>query len=86
MNELMAYTTATATWAPTHVCDLHHSSWHCQIPDPLIQARDQTHILMYTSWIHFHCATGELPLASFCCQIVYCAVYHMDRHLSCFHF
>ena len=25
--QLLAYTTATATQDPTHVCDLHHSSW-----------------------------------------------------------
>ena len=28
---------------PSHVVDLHHSSWQCQIPNPLIEARDQTH-------------------------------------------
>ena len=35
-----AYTTATATWDPSHVYDLHHSSQQCQIPDPLNEARD----------------------------------------------
>ena len=29
--QLPAYTTATATLAPSRVCDLHHSSWQ---PDP----------------------------------------------------
>ena len=29
------YAAATATWDPSHVCDLHHSSWQHQIPDPL---------------------------------------------------
>ena len=28
------------------VCDLHHSSQQCQIPTPLREAREQTHILM----------------------------------------
>ena len=31
---LLAYTTATATQDLSHVCDLHHSSQQCQIPDP----------------------------------------------------
>ena len=25
---------------PSHICDLHHSSRQCQIPDPLSEARD----------------------------------------------
>ena len=29
-----AYTTAIATRDPNLVCDLHHSSWQCRIPDP----------------------------------------------------
>ena len=29
--QLPAYTTATATWDMSHVCDLHHSSWQHQI-------------------------------------------------------
>ena len=52
---------ATASWDLSHICDLHHSSWQCQIPDPLSKARDQTCILMDTSWIHFHCAMTGIP-------------------------
>ena len=53
-----ATVTAIATWDPSlHICDLHHSSQHplrhCWIPDPLSEAKDQTCILMDTSWIHF---------------------------------
>ena len=44
--QLPAYTTATATWDPSHVFDLHHSSWQCQILSPLSKARDTTCILM----------------------------------------
>ena len=29
--QLPAYTTATATWDPSHICNLYHSSWQCQI-------------------------------------------------------
>ena len=36
------------------VCDLHHSAWQCQIFNPLIKTRDQTHILMDPSRIGFH--------------------------------
>ena len=43
-----------ATRDLSHVHDLYHSSWQCQIPDPLSEARDQTRILMDTSQIHFH--------------------------------
>ena len=47
--QLLACTTATATWDPSRVCKLHHSSHQCQILNPLSEARDQTHILMNTS-------------------------------------
>jgi len=32
--------TATAMPDPSHICDLHHSSWQCQILNPLSKARD----------------------------------------------
>uniref|UniRef100_A0A8D0Q2C6 Uncharacterized protein n=1 Tax=Sus scrofa TaxID=9823 RepID=A0A8D0Q2C6_PIG len=34
-----------------HICDLHHSSWQCQILNPLRKARDQSHNLMVPSQI-----------------------------------
>ena len=57
----LAYTIAIATWDLSLLCDLHHSSWKCWIPDPLREARDQTRILMDTSRIRFCCATMETP-------------------------
>ena len=45
------YTTATATWDPSCVCDLYHSSQQYKIIYPLSEARDQTRILMDTSKI-----------------------------------
>ena len=52
--QLLAYTAATAMSDPSCVFDLHHSSQQCQILNPLSEARDGTHILMDTSWVHFH--------------------------------
>ena len=56
--QLPACTTVTETWDPSHICNPHHSSWHCQVPNPLSKARARTCILMDTS------ATSqrELPL------------------------
>ena len=59
--QLPACTTGTATPDPSSVCDLHHSSRQCQIPDPLSEASHRTHGLMDTIRIHFHCATRGTP-------------------------
>ena len=50
--QLQVYTTATATGDPYRVCDLHYSSWQCQILNQLSKAWDRTHILLHTSWVH----------------------------------
>lgn len=42
----VAYTTATAMPDLSHVCNLHYSSWQCQILNPLSEAKDQTCILV----------------------------------------
>ena len=47
----LAYTTATAMWDLSHVCDLHHSSWQLWILNPLSEARDQTRVLMDASQV-----------------------------------
>ena len=49
--QLPAYATVTATPDPSHVYNLHHSSWQHWILNPLSDARDQTHIFMDTSRI-----------------------------------
>ena len=55
--QLPGYTTVTAMQDPSHICDLHHSSRNRQILNPLGEARDQTHNLLFPSWIRFCCAT-----------------------------
>ena len=49
--QLLASTTATATWDQSHICDLHHSLQPRRILNPLSEARDRTHILKDTSWV-----------------------------------
>ena len=49
----LAYTTATATRDPSHVCNLHHRSRQRQILNPLSEARDRTGFLMITSQVCF---------------------------------
>ena len=48
-----AYATATAMPDPSHVCDLHHSSWQHQILNLQNEVRDRTCVLMDTSQICF---------------------------------
>ena len=38
---------------PSHLCDLHHSSWQCRALNPLSEARDQTCVLMDASPVCF---------------------------------
>ena len=59
--QLPAYAIATEMHDYSCVCHLHHSSQQHRIPNPLTKAMEQTHILMHTSSIHFHCATTETP-------------------------
>ena len=49
----------------SQVCDLHHSSWLCQIFNALSEAKDRTHVLMDASRVCFHWATGETPYLFF---------------------
>ena len=58
----LAYTTASATPDPSHVCNLHHSSWPHRILHPRSEARDGTCNVMVPSWIHLCCATMETPV------------------------
>ena len=59
--QLPAYATGTAKWDPSCICDLYHSSWQCQILNPLSEARNWIHILKDTNGIRFCCATMGTP-------------------------
>ena len=48
---LLAYTTATAMWNPTCICDLHHSSRPCWILNLLSESRDQTLVFVDASQV-----------------------------------
>ena len=52
--QLPAYATATATWDPSYICDLHHSSGQRRILNPLSKAKDQSRVLMDTSGVPYH--------------------------------
>ena len=51
--QLLGYTTAMATWDPSHISNLYHSSQQHQILNLLSEARDQT------SWILVRFVTAE---------------------------
>ena len=46
---------ATATWDPSFICDLHHSSWQCQILNPL----SKPGIEPTSSWVLVGFVTAE---------------------------
>ena len=59
--QLPAYSTTTAMPDRSCICDLRHSSWQCQILNPLREARDRTCNLMVRSQIRFCCTTMGTP-------------------------
>ena len=65
--QLVANTTATATWDPSPIFDLHQSSWQRRILHPLSEAGDQTCHLMVLCQILFRCTTTATPeIEKFC--------------------
>ena len=57
--QLPACVTGIAMWDLSRIGELHHSLWQLQILNPLSKARDQTHILMDISGVHYLWATTE---------------------------
>ena len=55
-QQLQDYTITIAMWEPSCICDLHHSSQHCWILNPLSKARKWTQ----SSWILVRFITIEL--------------------------
>ena len=51
--QLLTYFTVAATWDPSRVRTLHHSSQLHQILNPLSEARDQTLVLVDVSQVHY---------------------------------
>ena len=58
--QLPAYATDTVP-DPSPISDLHHSSWQHQVLNRLSKAKDQTHVLMDTSQVHYHSAMMGIP-------------------------
>ena len=61
--QLLAYTTAMATWDLSRICDLHYSPQQHRILNPLSEARNLTLVLMVTSQVcyRFHLTVMGLP-------------------------
>ena len=70
--QLPAYTTATATKNPSHICDLHRISQQHWILNPLSNARDWTRNLMVLSRICFCCATMGTHVVYSFCFVLFC--------------
>ena len=65
--QLPAYTTATATPDPSHICNLYCSSWQHWILNPQGKAGDWTQILRGTNRVCYHNGTsGHTPLKILC--------------------
>ena len=79
---LLAYTTATATPNPSHVCSTHHSSQQCRILNPLSEARDWTHVL----WILIGFVTAEPWRKYVNCEIQHNILNHIYFTLYSFQF
>ena len=83
--QLQVYATATATRDLSSICDLYHSSWQHWILNPLSETRDQTHVLMDTSWVCYCLAiTGTSNLffkLNFKLSLIHCKNSHCTKKL-----
>ena len=67
----------------SRVCDLHHSSWQCQILNPLSGARYQTGNLVVPSQICFHCTTMGTLISDFYCKVIFSRGVLFSMKISC---
>ena len=63
--QVPAYARATATWDPSLVCNLHHSSWQYRIVNPLSEGRDRTATSWFLVGFVNHWATMGTPVDVF---------------------
>ena len=73
------HTTVTATRDPCHVCNLYHNSQQCWISSPLMEAKDQTRILMDTGQVHLHWAQKGTPKIFFFFNALTCSIWKFPR-------
>ena len=59
--QLPDYATAIATQDSSHICNLHHSSQQCRIPNPVSKVRELICIPMDICWVCHHWATTGTP-------------------------
>ena len=78
--ELQLPATATATQDVSQVCDLHHSSQHRWILNLPSEARDWTHILMGTGYVHYRWTTMGTPkwVFWFVCFLLLLLFFHSE--------
>ena len=78
--QLRVYTTATATWDLSQVCDLHHISQQRRILNPL---RPGIRVLMDTGWVRYLWATAGTPLVHIYIFMVYIPGNMVDSQIIC---
>ena len=77
--QLPGYSTATATWSLSYICNLHYSSRQHRIINPLSEARDQIHILMDTSRVYNPLSHNGNSHPHFL-RITVCPIYSQENH------
>ena len=69
--QLLAYTTATVMWNPSHICNHSTSAWQCQMLNPLSKARDHPSSSWIQIWFVNYWATTGTPSSLFEAQFLF---------------
>ena len=64
--QLLAYTIATETQDPSHICDLYHSSRQCQILNPLSQGSNRQPHVPWLALFPLRCDRNSQGITQFC--------------------